>query len=321
MARPQREGIEYFSMDVDFFSDRKIKVLKGRFGSAGITFYLYLLCEIYHGHGYYLKIDEDFEYLTSSDLLLESEKIMEMLSFLLDRGLFDKELFESYHILTSASVQRRYQMAVKTRAAKTNVFVDPRFWILSKEETHSFVRLTGENDAENHSSEKNEDSSMKNEEKKRKNDIKERKEKESKEKESRGKQNTEEKKTDSAAAAADEVISLFCKYIGPATSAVKEEIEALIKQEVSVELICAAIREAALSGAASWKYVQAILARCKREKVETPRQFYAEKQTRASANIRNDSLLQPENSSMDWEMMEGYLHSGRDLQKFSSLTS
>ena len=68
MARPQKEGLEYFSLDVDFFSDRKIKILKGRFGADGITYYLYLLCEIYKGHGYYLEVDEDFDYITSSEL-------------------------------------------------------------------------------------------------------------------------------------------------------------------------------------------------------------------------------------------------------------
>ena len=46
LARPQKEGLAYFSLDVDFFSDRKVKILKGRFGADGITYYLYLLCEI-----------------------------------------------------------------------------------------------------------------------------------------------------------------------------------------------------------------------------------------------------------------------------------
>ena len=35
MARPQKEGLAYFSLDVDFFSDRKVKILKGRFGADG----------------------------------------------------------------------------------------------------------------------------------------------------------------------------------------------------------------------------------------------------------------------------------------------
>ena len=106
MARPQKEGLEYFSLDVDFFSDRKIKILKGRFGADGITYYLYLLCEIYKGHGYYLEVDEDFDYITSSELGMSPEKIGQMRKFLLERSLFDNKLFQSDTILTSTSIQR-----------------------------------------------------------------------------------------------------------------------------------------------------------------------------------------------------------------------
>lgn len=62
MARRRQEGNLFFRLDVDFFSDRKVKILKARYGADGITLYLYLLCEIYK-IGYYLKIDEDFEYI------------------------------------------------------------------------------------------------------------------------------------------------------------------------------------------------------------------------------------------------------------------
>ena len=106
MARPQKEGLAYFSLDVDFFSDRKVKILKGRFGADGITYYLYLLCEIYKGHGYYLEVDEDFDYITSSELGMSHAKIGQMRKFLLERSLFDNKLFQSDTILTSTSIQR-----------------------------------------------------------------------------------------------------------------------------------------------------------------------------------------------------------------------
>ena len=76
-----------------FFSDRKVKILKGRFGADGITYYLYLLCEIYKGHGYYLEVDEDFDYITSSELGMSHAKIGQMRKFLLERSLFDNKLF------------------------------------------------------------------------------------------------------------------------------------------------------------------------------------------------------------------------------------
>ena len=47
------------------------------------------------GQGYYLKIDEDFEYIVSDDLNMESNKVKQVLNFLLERSLFDNTLFQS----------------------------------------------------------------------------------------------------------------------------------------------------------------------------------------------------------------------------------
>lgn len=44
MARRKQEGNRFFRLDVDFFSDKKIKILKARYGADGITLYMYLLC-------------------------------------------------------------------------------------------------------------------------------------------------------------------------------------------------------------------------------------------------------------------------------------
>ena len=56
MARRRQEGNLFFRLDVDFFSDRKVKILKARYGADGITLYLYLLWSIskkYYGTGSY----------------------------------------------------------------------------------------------------------------------------------------------------------------------------------------------------------------------------------------------------------------------------
>ena len=100
MARPRKEGVAYFSFDVDFFSDKKIKVLKARYGADGITIFLYLLCEIYK-NGYYLKVDDDFEFVISDDLNMNCDKVKQVLTFLLERSMFDKQLFQSDAVLTS----------------------------------------------------------------------------------------------------------------------------------------------------------------------------------------------------------------------------
>ena len=166
MARRKQEGNRFFRLDVDFFSDKKVKILKARYGADGITLYLYLLCEIYKT-GYYLKVDEDFEYIVSDDLNMESNKVKQVLNFLLERSLFDNILFQSDKVLTSAGIQRRYQAMVKARALKTPITVD-RFWLLPEEETETFIKVNSFlNNSEN-----NPDNSRKKDDNYRKNDTK-----------------------------------------------------------------------------------------------------------------------------------------------------
>lgn len=141
MARPQKRGLDYFSLDVDIFSDRKIKALMARFGADGFTFYQYILCEIYKDNGYYFQTDDDFIDMSAADLNMSVEKIGQMLNFLLSRSLLDSTLFQSDKVLTSHGIQMRYQMAKKTANQQTDIYVEEKFWILSESETQSFIKV------------------------------------------------------------------------------------------------------------------------------------------------------------------------------------
>ena len=135
MARKKQEGNRFFRMDADFFSDRKIKILKARYGADGIVLYLYLLCEIYKT-GYYLQVDDDFEYIISDDLNMDGNKVKQVLNFLLERSLFDDTLFQSDKVLTSAGIQRRYQAMVKARATKTPITAESSGFFRKKRPKH-----------------------------------------------------------------------------------------------------------------------------------------------------------------------------------------
>ena len=139
MAGKQQPGNQFFRFDVDFFSDKKVKILKARYGSDGVTLYLYLLCEIYK-NVYYLKVDDDFEYIISDDLGMSPDKVKQVLAFLLSRSLLESTLFQSDAVLTSAGIQRRYQQMVKSRAIKTPIKIES-FWLLSEDETESFIKV------------------------------------------------------------------------------------------------------------------------------------------------------------------------------------
>lgn len=178
MARPIKDGLSYFPFDVDFFSDMKIKSIRARFGADGVALYIYILCEIYR-NGYYIKADEDFIDCASADLGLTVDKTRQLMKFFCKRSLFDDTLFTADTILTSKSVQRRYQEARK--GSKRDIFVDDKSWLLDEHETPGFIKVRSVlNKSEKNAgfSEKNPDNS----------ENYSAKEKESKEKESKGKQ-------------------------------------------------------------------------------------------------------------------------------------
>ncbi len=180
MARPIKKGLDYFPLDADIFSDKKMKVLYSRFGADGFTLYTYLLCEVYK-EGFYMNVDEDFYDLVSSDLNMSVDKIGQIMNFLLERSLFDGKLFRSDKVLTSVGIQRRYQLAVSSRAAKRPITVNSEFWLLSDDESQSFIHLCPNSDL----SEKNGSYSENNADKSRNNDTKKKKGNKSKRKKSK----------------------------------------------------------------------------------------------------------------------------------------
>ena len=147
MARPLQDGLLYFPFDTDFFQDKKIKILRGRYGSNGVMLYLYLLCEIYN-NGYYIILDEDLILCISDDLNMSEDSTRQIISFLLGRSLLceikDSTLAKSDAVLTAESIQRRYQEAKK--GLRRDVVVKAKYWILSKDETLSFIKVRPEKD-------------------------------------------------------------------------------------------------------------------------------------------------------------------------------
>lgn len=47
MARPVKEGLDYFPLYVDIFEDEKIEAISGEFGIKGEIIVVKLLCAIY----------------------------------------------------------------------------------------------------------------------------------------------------------------------------------------------------------------------------------------------------------------------------------
>ena len=68
MARPTKQGIEYFSLDVDFFSDIKVRRISKACGPASTSILICLLCNIYRDKGYYIEWDEDLPFVVADTI-------------------------------------------------------------------------------------------------------------------------------------------------------------------------------------------------------------------------------------------------------------
>lgn len=139
MANLFKKGFEWFPFDVNFFRNKNIRVIRGRYGGEGVEFLLYLYCLV-HDDGFYSIIDDDFYFIAATDLGHSYEKIGQMLNFFLKRSLFDETLFKTDKVLTSRRIQRQFQDLVKSR--KQAVEIDEKFWLLSEDETRSCIKVT-----------------------------------------------------------------------------------------------------------------------------------------------------------------------------------
>ena len=180
MARPVKEGLDYFPKDIGFYRDRKIRALIGRFGGDGAVLYDYILCEVYGDKGYYVELDESFTDIAAADLGMSSEKIGLILDYLLNKSmLFDGTLFKAVKVLTSHGIQARYQEASRERGKKRGIIVHGELWLLNEAETESFIQVRHQGCFSGN----NCDKSRKNQSKSQEESTKERKGKESKGKE------------------------------------------------------------------------------------------------------------------------------------------
>lgn len=108
-----KSGLDYFSLDVAI--DTKFELIEAEFGLNGFGVIVKLLGLIYGGEGYYTEWTSEVALLFSRKIGLGVNAVSEIVSAAVRRNIFDKEIFEKYHILTSSGIQKRYFEAIKRR--------------------------------------------------------------------------------------------------------------------------------------------------------------------------------------------------------------
>lgn len=143
MARPIKEGILFFSIPCDFFSDPLIKRLERQFPGQGICLYFRLRCDGHSRKGYYVPLDEDSIFNIIDDLRIDDSEFNEILSFMIEKKIFVEIEHPKFgRVITNEAMQRDYQAAVDDRIRKRKernkqytLTVDESIWLLSKDDT------------------------------------------------------------------------------------------------------------------------------------------------------------------------------------------
>jgi len=124
MARPARQGVDYFPLDVHI--DDKIKFIIAKFRWEGFGIVIGIFQHIY-SQGYWCSWTDDEAFLYADDHRIEYDLLKSIIKESLTRGLFNAELYKQHKILTSKGIQKRYVEIIKRRV---NVAVEEQYVLI-----------------------------------------------------------------------------------------------------------------------------------------------------------------------------------------------
>lgn len=119
MARPTKQAIDYFPVDIHF--DEKIEMYILETEAVGLAVLITLWQLIYANEGYYIKNDNDLLLLIKRRIGTNTEITANCIKIAVEREIFDNQINSKYNILTSKAIQKRYFEAAK-RKLEVRVF-------------------------------------------------------------------------------------------------------------------------------------------------------------------------------------------------------
>lgn len=136
--RKNKTNLDYFSHDVNMFSDKKIKFVVAKFGLTGYAVFIRLLEEIYQ-EGYYIVFGEKELLLFADANKIDINVCKNIIDVCINEELFSITLFNVYNILTSRRIQQNYIAAhwrrQKITFIKEFLLVDPSEYLNPKNNT------------------------------------------------------------------------------------------------------------------------------------------------------------------------------------------
>lgn len=328
MARPIKQGLDYFPLDVNL--DDKIELLEAECGLQGFAIIIKLFQKIYN-QGYFINWTEDDQLLFAKKINTDLTTVNSVIMIALKREIFNKEMYENYRILTSKGIQRRFFEICKQLKRK-GVEVNPKYLLIKidgvnnqKEEEKDIKEGQEQQLEERQEIQEPEETEEKDEkinseetpvnpeetqinsafstQKKRK----EKKRKEKKYSSSRSSNTGENISSASSTASSEEQSDIFAYYkqkIGDLSDDARVLLQGFISHGMQNVVIKKAINEAIDNNAKTWSYIKTILLDCDNKKVFTEADFNKRQQEYESKKQEKHSNNEGKSSTQE----TGYQH-------------
>lgn len=138
-----KSGLDYFPLACNF--EDKIELIEAEFGLRGIAIIVKLYQKIYGEFGYYCDWNDEVALLFSRKAcgLKEGDNVVsEVVKAAFKRGVFNKDMFDKYGIITSAGIQKRYFEAKKRNV---QIEVEETYLLLSATQIPKNVNIISKN--------------------------------------------------------------------------------------------------------------------------------------------------------------------------------
>lgn len=113
MARPQKKGLDYFSLDCHM--NDEVGLIVGDYGMEGFGVLIQLFQVIYGNEGYFMNWGKKEQKLFSHRVRIDLETVINIVNDCLEWDIFSSAKFNDFQVLTSHRIQEHYQNATYRR--------------------------------------------------------------------------------------------------------------------------------------------------------------------------------------------------------------
>lgn len=138
MARPTKQGLDYFPLDVGFLQNVKVRRIMRACGIQSIPVLISLLANIYRDEGYFLRWDNDMPFLIADELGVSEGAVTAVVDKATQVDFFNANMYQKYGVLTSDGIQKRFFEAT---ARRTSVRYDARFLLINVSDYKNLVNV------------------------------------------------------------------------------------------------------------------------------------------------------------------------------------